>query len=327
MAKRITPNTKEWEKEIRKIERFIKVTETIKGVAIPRTVIPPKPSRITKKKLQEIKQIRSNISLTVSELFGDNIVKEEPIKRKKVNKIDVDEQGFRNVSTDIADIKTGRARKPKEEKPKLTEEDKKARRSTSAKKAAETRRKQEEADPELKARRDAIRRENLKKAREARAGKRGATNQGKSSTTKERIPKDSLPPNEPIYEDSTGLRDTLLNWANTALKAVDYSIHRPRYNPELNEQALEDIYDEIVSLPDETLYNLSQNENAIEEIHRYLDRMSIAYEDEIPNLITHIMAYLYSPSHPYVIPLAINTALNEHITLDSIDYELIKDGD
>ena len=77
----------------------------------------------------------------------------------------MDEQ--RRAALDKARL--ARQAKPKKEKPKKTAEELKKIRSEAAKKAAETRRKHEAEDPEYKARMDAIRRENLKKARDEKA--------------------------------------------------------------------------------------------------------------------------------------------------------------
>lgn len=57
MAKRLTPNQKAWEKEITRIERFMKKASK-RGYVFNEDIIPVRPARITKKQLSALKSMR-----------------------------------------------------------------------------------------------------------------------------------------------------------------------------------------------------------------------------------------------------------------------------
>lgn len=57
MSKRLTPNQKAWEKEIARIERFMKKASR-RGYVFNEYIIPARPARITKKRLSALKSMR-----------------------------------------------------------------------------------------------------------------------------------------------------------------------------------------------------------------------------------------------------------------------------
>lgn len=57
MSKRLTPNQKAWEKEIARIERFMKKASR-RGYVFNEDIIPARPARITKKRLSALKSMR-----------------------------------------------------------------------------------------------------------------------------------------------------------------------------------------------------------------------------------------------------------------------------
>lgn len=57
MSKRLTPNQKAWEKEIARIERFMKKASR-RGYVFDEDIIPDRPARITKKRLSALKSMR-----------------------------------------------------------------------------------------------------------------------------------------------------------------------------------------------------------------------------------------------------------------------------
>ena len=68
MAKNITPNQQEWEKELKRLNRFIKRAEK-RGYIFDENIIPETPQRITKKKLSEIKQINADVLYDTAKYF------------------------------------------------------------------------------------------------------------------------------------------------------------------------------------------------------------------------------------------------------------------
>ena len=68
MAKNITPNQEEWEKELKRLNQFIKRAEK-RGYIFDENIIPETPQRITKKKLSEIKQIDADVLYDTAQYF------------------------------------------------------------------------------------------------------------------------------------------------------------------------------------------------------------------------------------------------------------------
>lgn len=85
MAKRLTPNQKEWEKELNRIQRFIS-RATNRGFIFEENIIPEKPKRITKKRLQALKSLRGKKLYESSQYitpFGARIPGIEGLKFEK----------------------------------------------------------------------------------------------------------------------------------------------------------------------------------------------------------------------------------------------------
>ena len=68
MAKNITPNQQEWEKELKRLNQFIKRAEK-RGYIFDEKIIPETPQRITKKKLSEIKEINPDVLYNTAKYF------------------------------------------------------------------------------------------------------------------------------------------------------------------------------------------------------------------------------------------------------------------
>lgn len=68
MAKNITPNQQKWEKELKRLNQFIKRAEK-RGYIFDENIIPETPKRITKKKLSEIKQIGADVLYDTAKYF------------------------------------------------------------------------------------------------------------------------------------------------------------------------------------------------------------------------------------------------------------------
>lgn len=158
--KKLTVNQKEFEKQVKRLTRFVRVFEN-KGLVFISPIIPEKPKRVTKQRIEALRRIQpidiARKAYEVDKTTGLVMPYLEPDVRKARR-------------TAKADFPTGgKIARPKV---KLSEEEKHKRRVEGAKKAAETRRQHELADPVYKARMDEVRRKNLEKARYAKEQKR-----------------------------------------------------------------------------------------------------------------------------------------------------------
>lgn len=158
--KKLTVNQKEFEKQVKRLTRYVRAYEN-KGLVFITPIIPERPKRVTKQRIEALRQIKpKDIALKAYEVdktTGLVTPYLEPDVRKARR-------------TAKAEFPTGG--KIAGPKVKLSEEEKHKRRVEGAKKAAETRRQHELADPIYKARMDEVRRKNLEKARYAKEQKR-----------------------------------------------------------------------------------------------------------------------------------------------------------
>lgn len=157
--KKLTVNQKEFEKQVKRLTRYVRAYEN-KGLVFITPIIPERPKRVTKQRIEVLRRIKptdiARQAYEVDKTTGQVTPYLEPDARKARR-------------TTKAEIPTGG--KIAEPKVKLSEE-KHKRRVEGARKAAETRRQHELADPIYKARMDAVRRKNLEKARYALEQKR-----------------------------------------------------------------------------------------------------------------------------------------------------------
>ena len=158
--KKLTVNQKEFEKQVKRLTRYVRAYEN-KGLVFITPIIPERPKRVTKQRIEVLRRIKptdiARKAYEVDKTTGLVTPYLEPDVRKARR-------------TAKADFPTGG--KIGEPKVKLSEEEKHKRRVEGAKKAAETRRQHELADPIYKARMDEVRRKNLEKARYALEQKR-----------------------------------------------------------------------------------------------------------------------------------------------------------
>lgn len=158
--KKLTVNQKEFEKQVKRLTRFVRAYEN-KGLVFINPIIPERPKRVTKQRIEALRRIKpidiARKAYEVDKTTGLVTPYLEPDVRKA-----------RRIAK--ADFPTGG--KIAEPKVKLSDEEKHKRRVEGAKKAAETRRQHELADPIYKARMDEVRRKNLEKARYAKEQKR-----------------------------------------------------------------------------------------------------------------------------------------------------------
>ena len=158
--KKLTVNQKEFEKQVKRLTRYVRAYEN-KGLVFITPIIPERPKRVTKQRIEVLRRIKptdiARKAYEVDKTTGLVTPYLEPDVRKARR-------------TAKADFPTGG--KIAEPKVKLSEEEKHKRRVEGAKKAAETRRQHELADPIYKARMDEVRRKNLEKARYALEQKR-----------------------------------------------------------------------------------------------------------------------------------------------------------
>ena len=158
--KKLTVNQKEFEKQVKRLTRYVRAYEN-KGLVFITPIILEKPKRVTKQRIEALRQIKpKDIAQKAYEVDKTTGVV-TPYLEADVRKA---------RRTAKAEFPTGG--KIAEPKVKLSEEEKHKRRVEGAKKAAETRRQHELADPIYKARSDEIRRKNLEKARYAKERKR-----------------------------------------------------------------------------------------------------------------------------------------------------------
>ena len=68
MTKNITPNQREWKKELKRLNQSIKRAEK-RGYIFDENIIPETPKRVTKKKLSEIKQINADVLYNAAKYF------------------------------------------------------------------------------------------------------------------------------------------------------------------------------------------------------------------------------------------------------------------
>lgn len=158
--KKLTVNQKEFEKQVKRLTRYVRAYEN-KGLVFITPIIPERPKRVTKQRIEALRRIKptdiARQAYEVDKTTGLVTPYLEPDVRKARR-------------TAKAEFPTGG--KIAEPKVKLSEEEKHKRRVEGAKKAAETRRQHELADPIYKARMDEVRRKNLEKARYALEQKR-----------------------------------------------------------------------------------------------------------------------------------------------------------
>ena len=158
--KKLTVNQKEFEKQVKRLTRYVRAYEN-KGLVFITPIIPERPKRVTKQRIEVLRRIKptdiARKAYEVDKTTGLVTPYLEPDVRKARR-------------TAKAEFPTGG--KIAEPKVKLSEEEKHKRRVEGAKKAAETRRQHELADPIYKARMDEVRRKNLEKARYALEQKR-----------------------------------------------------------------------------------------------------------------------------------------------------------
>ena len=158
--KKLTVNQKEFEKQVKRLTRYVRAYEN-KGLVFITPIIPERPKRVTKQRIEVLRRIKptdiARQAYEVDKTTGVVTPYLEPDVRKARR-------------TAKADFPTGG--KIAEPKVKLSEEEKHKHRVEGAKKAAETRRQHELADPIYKARMDEVRRKNLEKARYALEQKR-----------------------------------------------------------------------------------------------------------------------------------------------------------
>ena len=158
--KKLTVNQKEFEKQVKRLTRYVRAYEN-KGLVFITPIIPERPKRVTKQRIEALRRIKptdiARKAYEVDKTTGLVTPYLEPDVRKARR-------------TAKADFPTGG--KIADPKVNLSEEEKHKRRVEGAKKAAETRRQHELADPIYKARMDEVRRKNLEKARYAKEQKR-----------------------------------------------------------------------------------------------------------------------------------------------------------
>ena len=158
--KKLTVNQKEFEKQVKRLTRYVRAYEN-KGLVFITPIIPERPKRVTKQRIETLRQIKprdiAKKAYEVDKTTGLVTPYLEPDVRKARR-------------TAKAEFPIGG--KIAEPKVKLSEEEKLKRRVEGAKKAAETRRQHELADPIYRARMDEVRRKNLEKARYALEQKR-----------------------------------------------------------------------------------------------------------------------------------------------------------
>ena len=158
--KKLTVNQKEFEKQVKRLTRYVRAYEN-KGLVFITPIIPERPKRVTKQRIEVLRRIKptdiARKAYEVDKTTGLVTPYLEPDVRKARR-------------TAKAEFPTGG--KIAEPKVKLSEEEKHKRRVEGAKKAAETRKQHELADPIYKARMDEVRRKNLEKARYALEQKR-----------------------------------------------------------------------------------------------------------------------------------------------------------
>lgn len=158
--KKLTVNQKEFEKQVKRLTRYVRAYEN-KGLVFITPIIPERPKRVTKQRIEVLRRIKptdiARKAYEVDKTTGVVTPYLEPDVRKARR-------------TAKAEFPTGV--KIAEPKVKLSEEEKHKHRVEGAKKAAETRRQHELADPIYKARMDEVRRKNLEKARYAKEQKR-----------------------------------------------------------------------------------------------------------------------------------------------------------
>ena len=158
--KKLTVNQKEFEKQVKRLTRYVRAYEN-KGLVFITPIIPERPKRVTKQRIEVLRRIKptdiARQAYEVDKTTGLVTPYLEPDVRK----------ARRTAKTEFP---TGG--KIAEPKVKLSDEEKHKRRVEGAKKAAETRRQHELADPIYKARMDEVRRKNLEKARYALEQKR-----------------------------------------------------------------------------------------------------------------------------------------------------------
>ena len=158
--KKLTVNQKEFEKQVKRLTRYVRAHEN-KGLVFITPIIPERPKRVTKQRIEVLRRIKpADIARKAYEV--------DKTTGLVTPYLELDVRKARRTAK--ADFPTGG--KIAEPKVKLAEEEKHKRRVEGAKKAAETRRKHELADPIYKARMDEVRRKNLEKARYAKEQKR-----------------------------------------------------------------------------------------------------------------------------------------------------------
>ena len=158
--KKLTVNQKEFEKQVKRLTRYVRAYEN-KGLVFITSIIPERPKRVTKQRIEALRRIKptdiARKAYEVDKTTGLVTPYLEPDVRK---------------ARRTAKVEFTTGGKIAEPKVKLSEEEKHIHRVEGAKKAAETRRQHELADPIYKARMDEVRRKNLEKARYALEQKR-----------------------------------------------------------------------------------------------------------------------------------------------------------
>ena len=158
--KKLTVNQKEFEKQVKRITRYVRAYEN-KGLVFITPIIPEKPKRVTKQRIEVLRRIKPTDIARKAYEVDKTTGLVTPYLEPDVRKARRTAKGKFPTGGKIAEPKV-----------KLSEEEKHKRRVEGAKKAAETRRQHELADPIYKARMDEVRRKNLEKARYALEQKR-----------------------------------------------------------------------------------------------------------------------------------------------------------
>lgn len=215
--RKLTPNQLEFEKQIKRLTRLQSKAE-LEGLAFPRHLIIPQPTRVTQGKLKELKSVtlrslREEIKAPrVTQPTDGDFKKPRAtendvyIRHPRIRRDELPEQRTpeqRNTEQSTPNPRTPKSRTP------LSPEELHRRRSEGAKKAAETRRRKAEQDIEYARRQREARRANIKKAQEARRKKHQKQLPPPIETVEYPVS------NEPIYESDIVLSNIIEELSNS----------------------------------------------------------------------------------------------------------------
>ena len=321
----MTKNQKEWLKQVNSLNRFIRKMEKELNITIPSLSISHKPAKITHKKIQELKTIKTNLKNYVPTIKQDKLTGEEIGKYIRIKQDEI--KGVRKIG------KQEYIRHPrvKKEKQYLSEEELKQIRKRAAKKAAETRRKQELQNPELKEIRDKARRKNLEKARKkltteirSKASKKAAQTRKENKVTKNEQKAKNESPAITIYEDTPDkIKNMLIDYATEAYDNVN-PVTFQDYTPALHYEAIDDLIAHINNMSTDELYKFQNNSDKLTEIHNAFEDLAYCYDYEIRDNVGKII-YLLFESVGLQDGAKYNTEYNSYDTLNEVELEEITD--